>query len=221
MARSARKPAQIESEDDLAKAVCSVEGCERPRWAHGLCGAHNKRRAAGKPIDGPIRRKAPNGADPAALFWSHVDRSAGPRACWPWTGFVATNGYGHAAYRLGRRRHDRAHRVSYLLTHGELPGGRGAQNFVIMHTCDNRRCCNPAHLKLGTQKDNVLDARAKGRLSPPPDNRAVLRKVNDDVRRQIASLGAGGSTRAAIARATGLGWTTINRALKEAGRGAP
>lgn len=153
-----------------AVRTCTVEGCDRPRWAHGLCAAHNKRRAAGKPVEGPIRPKPPKVemADPASVFWSHVDRSAGPGECWPWTLHVAPNGYGLATYRFGRRKRDRAHRIAYLLTHGVLPKGFSAGNPVIMHICDNRRCCNPAHLRLGTQRENILDARAKGRMPDPP-----------------------------------------------------
>ena len=41
-------------------------------------------------------------------------------------------------------------------------------DMVIMHTCDNRACCNPLHLRLGTQQENILDCLAKGRHKPGP-----------------------------------------------------
>lgn len=36
---------------------------------------------------------------------------------------------------------------------------------MVLHRCDNRRCCNPDHLFLGDHSDNLDDASAKGRLA--------------------------------------------------------
>lgn len=41
---------------------------------------------------------------------------------------------------------------------GAIPRG-----MVVMHKCDNRLCCNPNHLEVGTIADNNHDAIAKGR----------------------------------------------------------
>jgi len=46
----------------------------------------------------------------------------------------------------------------YILHVGEIPDG-----MVVMHACDNPRCVNPSHLKLGTYQENALDCVAKGR----------------------------------------------------------
>ena len=51
-----------------------------------------------------------------------------------------------------------AHRIAYLLENGELP-----DNMVIRHKCDNRLCCNPSHLIIGTIADNNRDAKDRGR----------------------------------------------------------
>jgi hypothetical protein len=73
----------------------------------------------------------------SARFWSHVDRR-GPDQCWPW--LAATYlGYG----RIGiRKRLFQAHRVAYELMVGPIPDGKH-----IHHRCENRACCNPAHME--------------------------------------------------------------------------
>ena len=86
-------------------------------------------------------------------FWSKVRKSDG---CWEWTGSVAKT---YGKFWDGKRS-VRAHRFSWELHNGrEVPAGK-----CICHHCDNRLCVRPDHLFDGTQKDNVHDARAKGRL---------------------------------------------------------
>ena len=104
-----------------------------------------------------------------ARFWAKVNIGA-PNECWLWT--ASRNGragYGNAV--VGRRCVG-AHRVAWSLTNGPIPDG-----LVVMHSCDNPPCCNPAHLSVGTNGDNIRDAAAKGRLSKPSPN---LRKLSTD-----------------------------------------
>jgi hypothetical protein len=86
-------------------------------------------------------------------FWEKVDKSGD---CWNWTG-ATTQGYG--AFWLDGKTVN-AHRVAWELTHSH-PG-----DSYVLHRCDNRRCCNPDHLFLGTHQDNVADMVAKGRHKP-------------------------------------------------------
>ena len=90
-----------------------------------------------------MKRKKPEYAD---RFWAKVLRSAAD-ACWPWIG--ALNGWGYGYFRIGDMLY-RAHRVAYTLTKGAIP-----EEALILHSRDNRRCCNPAHLRAGTQSENV------------------------------------------------------------------
>ncbi len=93
-------------------------------------------------------------------FWSCVDQSGGPDACWEWT--RSKKAFGHGRVSL----HGRdliAHRVAYVLTHGDVPMGT-----MVCHACDNPACCNPRHLWAGTQGDNVRDCVAKGRNAYAP-----------------------------------------------------
>lgn len=91
---------------------------------------------------------------PADQLDLYVDRSAGPDACWPWTGGLS-KGYGKLT--VGKVALA-AHRVAYALTRGPVPS-----DVSVLHRCDNKKCCNPAHLFLGTQADNMIDMLLKGR----------------------------------------------------------
>lgn len=94
-------------------------------------------------------------------FWSFVDKSGGPDACWPWQG-AKLKGYGQFR-RDGNRRV--AHRLAYEYSNGPIVGHRPHTDdeLVVMHACDNPPCCNPAHLSLGTDLTNIRDMIAKGR----------------------------------------------------------
>lgn len=86
-----------------------------------------------------------------ARFWAKVDRGDD---CWEWTGIKDPNGYG----RCGMFGETLAHRVAWKLTREAIPGG-----LFVLHRCDNPPCCNPDHLFLGTQADNIADMDHKGR----------------------------------------------------------
>lgn len=104
-----------------------------------------------------------------------VDSSGGPLACWPYRG-EKFKGYGRIGVSRGRRRF--AHRVAYELAFGPIEGhipGDHENEKLVMHTCDNPPCCNPRHLRLGTDIDNIHDCIAKGRNSRGPKHASIMR----------------------------------------------
>jgi len=99
-------------------------------------------------------------------LWRQINRR-GPDECWLWTGSTATQGYGTLSRGDGTRKLVRAHRAVWEQFNGPIPERASYHGAVVMHTCDNRACCNPAHLRLGTQADNNRDMRNKGRSRGP------------------------------------------------------
>lgn len=95
------------------------------------------------------RRKNLNGR-----FWANVSIGQ-PDQCWLWQRRKNHDGYGEIMVD-GRKL--RAHRVSWSFENGEIPKGS-----EICHTCDNRACCNPAHLLAASHAFNIADMMAKGR----------------------------------------------------------
>lgn len=76
--------------------------------------------------------------------------------CWIWTSGKMRFGYG--TLRNDKGRPEPAHRISYKLYVGDIPDG-----LCVLHKCDNPPCVNPAHLFLGTRKDNAQDMLKKNR----------------------------------------------------------
>lgn len=93
-------------------------------------------------------------------FWGHVDKTSSTtfynnERCWEWTARRMPRGYG-VTYMGGKT--ELAHRVAWTIANGEIHDG-----LFVLHRCDNPPCCNPSHLFLGTDQDNVDDMMRKGR----------------------------------------------------------
>jgi hypothetical protein len=86
-------------------------------------------------------------------FWSKVDLKS-IKDCWNFTG---CNVYGYGQFWI-KDKHIYAHRVAWELYNNiKIPNGK-----LILHKCDNRKCCNPEHLYCGTQSDNMRDKMLRG-----------------------------------------------------------
>ncbi len=102
-------------------------------------------------------------------FWEKVDKR-GPEECWPWIGCVSPAGYGRFSIN---NKAQNSNRIAYELHHGARP------DKFVLHHCDNPRCCNPNHLFLGTQTDNCIDMRNKGRGRGPKGEKNFSHKLKE------------------------------------------
>jgi hypothetical protein len=133
-------------------------------------------------------------------FLANVDITPG---CWNWHGPVNETGYGRF-FLDGKNR--KAPRVAYELMVGPIPpSDYSVHGTMILHTCDNPKCVNPLHLRLGTALDNMADAKAKGRLRGNKKS-----KLNEEAIRDIRARIAAGENRKEIAMRYGVHPSHIN-----------
>ena len=98
----------------------------------------------------------------------------GEDECWPWTGYKNRGGYGRFMYE-GKVR--QAHRMVWMIANN---AAMPPPSLVVMHSCDNRECCNPKHLSLGTQLENIADRHKKRRSAGPKGERNHAAKVRTE-----------------------------------------
>jgi len=86
--------------------------------------------------------------------WKYIDKK-GEDDCWNWMRCLDVFGYGQITidYKVYK-----CHRIVYELVYSIIPNG-----LLVLHHCDNPKCCNPKHLWLGNHDDNINDMVKKGR----------------------------------------------------------
>ena len=119
-------------------------------------------------------------------FWNRVQVDEDDFACWNWDTGLTKAGYGQVMLS-GKSR--LAHRVAYQLAFGAFDN-----NLHVLHHCDNRRCCNPNHLFLGTNLDNIKDRVEKNRTVAPKGENCGAHKLTYAEVAEIRQLYALGNT---------------------------
>lgn len=125
----------------------------------------------------------------AENFWSKVTKL--PNGCWEWIGACNSTGYGNVAW------HGKvyvSHRVAAYLSGlvSSMSAPKNSRELThVLHKCDNRKCCNPAHFFLGSFTDNQLDAYKKKRKAQPKGSDHVNAKLTKeqvmDIRRRYSN----------------------------------
>lgn len=139
-------------------------------------------------------------------FWARI-KKGGPDDCWEWQGALSTKGYGLLFESAHRGRTYQAHRVMMVLSGTPLLG-----KLFVLHSCDNPPCCNPAHLRVGTPKDNAQDASSRGRLGLRSDGEKHGRHRLTD--QQILEIRKSRESRKDLALKYGVSYGHICKIIK-------
>lgn len=83
-------------------------------------------------------------------------------SCWEYTGTLFSNGYGRLYKPTYAPEENRAHRYAFILSNGKIPKRAGKQ-LLVLHKCDNRKCCNPSHIYADDHRKNMKDMTLRGR----------------------------------------------------------
>jgi len=184
-----------------------------PRWPkHGTGGGDVVPPAGAARHRVPVRRGVVFEEDGVVVPIAEQLREA-EGGCMEFVGHRTSGGYGGVT-RDGRKL--RAHRVAWEEANGPIPPG-----LFVLHRCDNPPCCNPDHLFLGTQQENVADRELKGRgkrlrgdahpARRRPDWASWCTKLSRSDVLKIRELRAEGVTTVALGRQFGVHSSTISR----------
>jgi len=134
---------------------CSIDGCDKPMRAKGMCTTHYMRAKRHGSPDVVLRRL---GRSDQERFWQYVSKT---ETCWLWTGTLS---HGYGSFYLGRPeggyRQVMAHRFAYELLIGPIPDGLTLDH--LKDRCGDKRCVkvvadvySPAHLEPVTLRVNI------------------------------------------------------------------
>lgn len=110
-----------------------------------------------------------------ARFFRHVN-VGDQKSCWEWTGRLNVGGYGAFTYD---GKNVVASRFAWeLYNRRPIPKG-----MLVLHSCDNRKCVSPYHIRIGTHKDNTLDAIIRERHRGGGNYRLTIEQVEEILRK--------------------------------------
>lgn len=142
-----------------------------------------------------------------AEFWAKMTKPDGENGCWEWTHEKSLTGYGVCVIS-GRRW--QSHRLAWCIANKRaVPAG-----LIMLHDCDNRLCCNPAHLHPGTSSENTKDAARRKRMAH--GSRHGFAKLDEGKVRQIREMWAQGKLQTDIAEVFSVSRATIQKVLSGA-----
>ncbi len=172
--------------------ICIIDECCNPLYLKGLCNSHYLRlRRHGSPYAGATGKGVPK-------EWLRSSILNITSECVDWPFAKNGNGYGwahHDGKRIG------AHRLALVLHTGKNP-----EKLDAAHSCHNRRCVNPVHLRWATRSENFRDRRKDGTSNSKitSDDAKYIRMSTDSVRSVAEQFGI--STSAVYKIKNGMLW---------------
>ena len=189
--------------DAKACVICGDRFTRRPREGfekfdeRTTCGDACGRKAAGLSLAVPWR----------ARFWSKV-AVGNADECWEWQSATSRDGYGRFKCDDAKVS-GRAHRAAWVYHNGPIPDGQ-----LVRHLCNNKQCCNPAHLALGTVADNMQDRLLSGGYATQRKGEETPNaKLTSAMVRVARMRHESGDAVADLARAYGVNYKTMSDAL--------
>lgn len=128
--------------------------------------------------------------------------------CLLWQGCRGSRGYGNMV--VGKRNRESTHRIAWAIANNQRP----PVGMHVMHSCDTPQCVNPAHLSIGTAKDNQRDSVNKGRKNPLKGSAHKWAKTTEDALIGAAVLFAKGHTYRSISSRLGISRSALVKTIQ-------